>query len=382
MEAGQADRTELAKEQFAEQFGKKPSVTVRVPGRVNLIGDHTDYNDGFALPMAINRYISVAGAPSSGGGIRVVSETVSGDAILNVDTPTKHPSGWERYAAGVLHLARAAFGELPAFEAVVTSSIPKGAGLSSSAAFGVALVGMAEHLTGISLDPIAKASLCQKAEHIYAGVPCGIMDQLAIIHGSRDHAILLDCRSCESVHVPIPTDEVSLLVIDSGVERALSDGVYADRRKTCEQAADCLGVGALRDLSLETLNSQSDRLDDEQNRRARYVVTENERVQAFAALARESDWINAGILMRESHVSLRDDFEVSVPELDLLADEAEAIGTSGGVYGCRMTGGGLGGCVIALVKPGAEKRISAKLANRFDYAFGRLPTVHHVRGTE
>ncbi|RNC81851.1 MAG: galactokinase [Phycisphaera sp.] len=380
MDLEQTDRTEHARQLFAKRFGKRSSVSVRAPGRVNLIGDHTDYNDGFALPMAINRYISVAGAASSGGSVRVFSEAVGAEAVLTVDDPSIHPPGWERFAAGVLHLAKEAFGGLPAFDAVVISSIPKGAGLSSSAAFAVALVGMAEHFTGRSLEPIAKARLCQKAEHVYAGVPCGIMDQLAIIQGSRGHALLLDCRSPDSISVPIPADEVTLLVIDSGAERALSDGVYADRRKECEQAAEALGVGALRDSSLEMLESEKAMLDDTQYRRARHVVTENNRVQAFAAAARESDWINAGRLMRESHVSLRDDFEVTVPELDLLADEAEAVGPSGGVFGCRMTGGGLGGCVIALAKRGAEKPISVRIAKQFDRAFGRLPTVHHVRG--
>lgn len=369
-----------AKRLFAELFGKRSSFTVSAPGRVNLIGDHTDYNGGFALPMTINRGISIAGEFSSSGDTRIFSETIGEEAILNTKEPSTSPPGWQRYAAGVLHLAEEALGAHPAFDAVVTSSIPKGAGLSSSAALAVALVGVAENLTGQALDPIAKARLCQRAEHEYAGVPCGIMDQLAIIHGSRDHAILLDCRNCQTALVPIPADEVGLLVIDSSVERALSDGVYADRRNVCEQAASLLGVKALRDLSVELLQNKHANIGETQYRLARHVVTENDRVRAFAAAAHKSDWNTAGSLMRESHISLRDDFEVTVPELDLLADEAQAIGSSGGVFGCRMTGGGFGGCVVALVKPGCEEQVSARLAKQFDRAFGRLPTMHQVRG--
>ena len=350
-----------AREAFALRFGCDADLTIHAPGRVNLIGDHTDYNDGFAMPIPIARYVVIAAALDQGAKQSVVySGDLAEQATLNIDDPFEHDPGWARYAAGVLHLARERLGEFPSFNAHIESSIPTGAGLSSSAAVAVALVNLVEALTQRTLEPIEKARLCQQAEHVYAGVPCGIMDQVSIATARPGCAIMLDCRSIDFDYVALEPADVSIMILDSGVSRTLATSVYGVRRRTCEAAVNALGISSLRELS-----HVPNGLTNEQRKRVRHVLSENDRVCMFAKAVKQRDWLAAGQLMYKSHESLRDDYEVSCPELDAMVETVRSVGISGGVFGCRMTGGGMGGCAVALVE--TTKRDS--LRTRFEFGF-------------
>jgi galactokinase len=344
--------------------------TVVAPGRVNLIGEHTDYNDGFVLPQAIQRGLrfDVCRRPGS----RALLASDRGGPPLDIDLGAPLLAGrtdWGRYVAGVLAGFQRLGWTIPGFEARITADLPSGGGLSSSAALEVGIATVVETLAGRALDPIAKALLCQHAEHEFAGVPCGIMDQFAVTLARRDHALFIDCRSCEVSHVPLGTD-VAVLVIDSSVKHALGDGGYAARRRDCETAARLLGRAALRDVSSIEWPALEHRLPEPERRRARHVITENERVLAFKAAAGAGDWPAAGRLMRASHASLRDDFEVSCRELDLICD---AVSRLDGVFGCRMTGGGFGGCAVALVDGPRASAIEALARTACTAALGHVP---------
>ena len=346
--------------------------TVVAPGRVNLIGEHTDYNDGFVLPQAIDRglRINVCHRPDS----HALLTSDRGGPPLDIDLGAPLVAGrtdWGRYVAGVLAGFRRLGWTIPGFEARITADLPAGGGLSSSAALEVGIATVVETLTGRALDPVAKALLCQRAEHEFAGVPCGIMDQFAVTLARRDHALFIDCRSREVAHVPLGAD-VAVLVIDSGVKHALGDGGYAARRRDCETAARLLGRAALRDVSCAEWPALEHRLPERERLRARHVITENERVLAFKAAAGAGDWPAAGRLMRDSHASLRDDFEVSCRELDLICD---AVGRLDGVFGCRMTGGGFGGCAVALVDGPRASAIEALARTACTAALGHAPEV-------
>lgn len=314
-----------------------PWVTATAPGRVNLMGDHTDHTGGRVLPMAIDRSTVVAGARE---GRRVVltstSEPLVADVPLAVDDPAAVEPAWARYVAGVVAVLRPATG---LDGGRVASTVPIGGGLGSSAALEVALA-LALGFTG---SPLELARACQEAEHRASGVPCGIMDPLASAAAVAGHALLIDCTTLDVTPVPLP-DEVEVVVVDSGVRRALTDSQYALRRAQCEAVQAV--VGPLAQARLADLGE----LDGIALRRARHVVTENARVLEFADALRCGDLAGAGALMFESHRSLRDDFEVSVPALD---DLVEALRAAPGVWGARLTGAGFGGHAVALARPGA-----------------------------
>jgi galactokinase len=320
------------------------------PGRVNFIGEHTDYNDGYVMPLAIERYVVVAGAPNATGVARL--RTSYGErAAVEVDVtrpvvPGK--PGWANYVRGVIAGMSARGVAVPGFDAFFVSDLPAGAGLSSSAALEVVTATLLEGITCQSLDPVAKALLCQRAEHEFAGVPCGIMDQFASIFGRKDRLLLIDCRNQDIRHIDWPAARLSLIVINSGVRHQLATSEYAIRRRQCEAAAHALRVSSLRDATLDDLAAA--RLDDVLARRARHVISENQRTLECAAALERGDPMSAGALMYASHDSLRDDYQVSCLELDVLVDLARSIGASNGVHGARMTGGGFGGSVIALVE--------------------------------
>ncbi len=351
--------------------------TVVAPGRVNLIGEHTDYNDGFVLPQAIERGLRIAVCRRPGSRALLASDR--GGPPLDIDLGAPLLAGrtdWGRYVAGVVAGFQRLGWTIPGFEARITADLPSGGGLSSSAALEVGIATVVETLAGQALDPVAKALLCQHAEHEFAGVPCGIMDQFAVTLARRDHALFIDCRSREVAHVPLGT-EVAVLVIDSGVKHALGDGGYAARRRDCETAARLLGRKALRDVSSIEWPSLEHRLREQEGRRARHVITENDRVLAFKTAAEAGDWPAAGRLMRASHASLRDDFEVSCRELDLICD---AVGRLDGVFGCRMTGGGFGGCAVALVDGPRASSIEALARTACAAALGHAPEVFLTTG--
>jgi len=346
--------------------------TVRAPGRVNLIGEHTDYNDGFVLPMAIDRHVAIHVRPRHDRLVILRSgrdpRAVTLDLASAIEPVPRH---WSNYPAGVIvGYQRHGYG-IPGFDAEISATLPAGGGLSSSAALEVATATAIETLCGRSLPPDEKALLCQQAEHEFAGVPCGIMDQFAVCFGQAGHAIQLDCRSRQIVPVPID-GAVRVLVIDSGVRHSLVDGEYAARRRQCETAARLLGVRSLRDVGPADWARGGPLLPAIERARVGHVLSENDRVIAFAAALGRRDWPAAGRLMRESHESLRRDYEVSCRELDLIV---EAAGGVPGVHGCRMTGGGFGGSVVALIDRSRTGAILPAVAESCRAALGREPSM-------
>lgn len=263
--------------------------------------------------------------------------------------------------------------EVGPLEIAITSSVPPGGGLSSSAALEVAMATLLEAVTGHTLDPVEKAYLCQKAEHDYAAVPCGIMDQFTSVMAKADHLLLLDCRSAEVTHVPFLDTEISVLIINSNVRHALTGGEYAERRQQCFDAAKVLGVSSLRDITLKEFERQESQLSDVHRRRARHVISENQRVLDFVNALENRDWSRVGELMLASHASLHDDYEVSCPELDLLVELATEHRDSG-LIGSRMTGGGFGGCTVSLVETVHRVSISDAITSKYEHETGIKPT--------
>lgn len=352
--------------EFARRFGRTPGFAAAAPGRVNLIGEHTDYNDGFVLPMAIDRHVVVVAARGASSSVRLHSTACGESAIISTLKVTDMAlPPWARYVQGVL-AGCAARGMLPgSFDAVIHADVPLGGGLSSSAALEVATATLVEALTGQTLDQAAKALLCQKAEHDFAGVPCGIMDQFSSTMGRAGCLLLLDCRSRIVEPIRLANPDVVALIVNSNVKHDLGTGEYAVRRRQCEEAAHALGVASLRDVTVEALEAARDRLGDVRHRRARHVVTENGRTLEVVRALNMGDWDVVGRSMYASHASLRDDYEVSCPELDLLVERAGAIGPAGGVIGSRMTGGGFGGCTISLVRSAAVDAVSRQLSDDY-----------------
>jgi galactokinase len=344
---------------FRARFDAEPRWAAAAPGRVNIIGEHTDYNGGFVLPMAIDCYTVAVAGPGLGRRIRMFSANTGYQDDLDAAAPiSKGPQGWANYVRGVLAGFQGLGVDLPGLDVLIHSNVPLGSGLSSSAALEVAVATLLESVTGRVLDPSHKALLCQRAEHEFAGVPCGIMDQFTSAMGREGHLLLLDCRSQHIEHVPMIDPSVSVLIANSDVHRKLAAGQFARRRARCEEAAGALGVEVLRDATLDRLEAARDRLPDETVRCARHVVTENARTTLAAQLIQQGRWPAVGELMYASHTSLRDDFEVSCPELDALVEISRALGEAGGVYGSRLTGAGFGGCTVSLVKTAAVETIT------------------------
>jgi galactokinase len=371
--------TTYISQQFVKTYGRPPRWIVAAPGRVNVIGEHTDYNDGFVLPMAIERYAVMAADHSVDGKNTIqIRDTAKGvePVLIDLSAPVKPGTPkWSNYPRGVVagFLAR---GINPGgLDILLHSTVPLGGGLSSSAALEVCTATLLEAVTGKKLDPVEKALLCQKAEHEFAGVPCGIMDQFISVMGRQDHLLLLDCRSRKTELVPMNDPSVALLVVNTNVKHELGSGEYAKRRKQCETAAKILDVPSLRDADAKALESAKGKMDEVVYRRARHVIGEIERTVHAAEGIRASNWLTVGQLMHASHRSLRDDYEVSCSELDTVVEIAESIGIKGGVYGCRMTGGGFGGCAVALVKADAVEGISKKIATDYKKKTGIEATI-------
>jgi galactokinase len=350
----------------------------RAPGRVNLIGEHVDYSEGFVLPLAIDRAAVVAGAARADRIVRIRSLERGETVTFDLDAPDPQPEGsWSDYARGVaLALARRV--PLRGADLAIRTTVPLGAGLSSSAAFelavGIALVSLSGH--ELSAHQLAHAA--REAENGFVGVQSGIMDQLASALGVRDHALLIDCRTEEVTPVPLP-DGAAIVVADSGVKRELANSAYNERRAESEEAARRLGVRTLRDVSVAAFARRAHALPEPLRRRARHVVGENARVLATVVSLRDGDLREAGKLMNSSHEALRDDYEVSSPELDLLVEAACAVD---GVYGARMTGAGFGGCVVALARREAVGRVATAMETAFGLNYGRKPWVGEVRASD
>ena len=352
--------------EFQKKYGRSPRWIVAAPGRVNVIGEHTDYNDGFVLPMAIDRYAVMAADISKSSAISIYDSQAKAAAQIDVSGKvTKGEPKWSNYVRGVIAGFQDRGMKVPGLDVLLESNVPLGGGLSSSAALEVCTATLLETAIGEAIDPVEKALLCQKAEHEFAGVPCGIMDQFISVMGRENELLLLDCRSRKTELVPMDDPTVGILIINSNVRHELGSGEYAKRRAECEQAAAILGVKSLRDATADLLERAKNKMDDVNYRRARHVIGEIERTIYAAEGCRASNWPTVGQLMYASHYSLRDDYEVSCPELDAIVSIAESIGMKGGVFGCRMTGGGFGGCAVALVKMDVVDRISQTIAEEY-----------------
>jgi galactokinase len=346
---------------------------VNAPGRVNLIGEHTDYNQGWVLPIAIERGIQMEVRRREDHLALFHSGKKTQAVQVDLSTPIEPGDiPWGRYVEGVLAGYQNLGWIIPGFEAHITATLPAGGGLSSSAALELATATAVETLCQRSLPPIERALLCQRAEHAFVNVPCGIMDQFAITFGQTDQALLLDCRSQEMTLVPIESDTVVILVINSGVKHALADGEYAKRRAECEAAAQKLNTVSLRDVSRKLWQSKGSSLPEPLGRRVKHLISENERTLLFVEALKDSDWKTAGHLMYASHESLALDYQVSCPELDKLVELAKEIP---GVFGCRMTGGGFGGCAIALIDKTLAQHIMEAFERQYKNATGITPTL-------
>jgi galactokinase len=352
---------------------------IRAPGRVNLIGEHTDYNDGFVLPMAIAPEVTIVCRARDDGRVRFVSSAFP-DQIAEFSVNEKIKTGepkWANYIRGVAAELIGAGVPLVGMDAMLTNTLPVGGGLSSSAAILVATGLSLLTLAGTTMDPSRLALIAQKAEHEFAGVPSGIMDQTIVASGKAGHAMLLDCRDLSKHFVPLDKREIHVVVVNSMVKHELSGGEYAQRRKQCEAGVAFFqkanpSIKALRDVTMSQLEADKAQLDPVVYRRCRHVIGENARTTQSATDLAKRHYEEVGEKMVASHKSLRDDYEVSCPELDFLVESAMAVK---GVYGARMTGGGFGGCIVALVQPRAIEHFNAAIETSYKKQYGKSPAI-------
>jgi galactokinase len=342
---------------FRKHFGAEPAGLWAAPGRVNLIGEHTDYNEGFVLPFALPQVTIAAVGPAPAGEWTVCSTFADEPISFGVTEPGE-VTGWAGYLAGIVWALRDAGFEVPGAQIALASEVPVGSGLSSSAAMESAVLTALVDLGGLDLPVDRRPALAQRGENVYVGAPTGIMDQSASIRCRDGHALFLDCRSLDVEQIPFDLDgqDLAILVINSNAPHQHVDGEYGARRKSCEQGAQLLGVPALRDIPAAGLDEALSRLDDDLlRRRVRHIVTEDQRVLDTVELLRAGRVKEIGPLLTASHVSMRDDFEITVVQVDVAVEAALAAGA----YGARMTGGGFGGCVLALIDAGRAAEVTA-----------------------
>ena len=359
---------------FAQEFGRPATVIARAPGRVNLIGEHTDYNDGFVLPAAIERETRIAAAPRGDGRVRLIALDLGRETIFSLaDIRRSREEPWSNYVRGVAAGLSEAGYALVGFDGLMQGNVPIGAGLSSSAAVEMAALQAFSAVGGFAVPPDRAARIGQKAEHTYVGTNCGLMDQLASALGRPDHVLLIDCRDLSFRPVPVPAG-AAILIADTAVRRQLAASAYNERRAQCEAAARALGVPALRDATLEMLARVD--LPDVVARRARHVIAEDERVLATVAALQDGDLHKVGALMDASHASLRDLYEVSSVELDVMV---ELLRAQPGCYGARLTGAGFGGCAVALMDAGAVEAAIPAVAEAYRARTGLTPALYVTR---
>jgi galactokinase len=353
-----------ATQAYRKHFGRDPNMLFRAPGRVNLIGEHTDYNEGFVLPAAIDRETVVAIGAAPGSVITAVAADFGEDrdqfSLSDPITPVK--ADWANYVRGIVQLMLADGITLTGARMAIAGDVPLGSGLSSSAALEVAVGNALAGIAGQTIEPTRLAKIAQRAENEFVGCACGIMDQLISTRGQSGHALLIDCRSLACTPVSIP-EGVSIIIAHSGVRHAHAGGEYNDRRAQCEVAAKHYGVPALRDLTVDQLEAGKAGLDDLPYRRARHVVTENARTEAAAEALKSGNLQRLGELMAQSHASMRNDFEITVPAVDRLA--AIMATATAGEGGARMTGGGFGGCVIAIAPDARVPAVVKAIADQY-----------------
>jgi galactokinase len=358
--------------EFAYRFGRVPTVS-RAPGRVNLIGEHTDYNDGFVMPAALEFATLTAASQRPDRRLRVYSMIMDETCEFDLDSPPPGPTGeWSDYILGVARMLESSGRNLSGADLIVWSDVPIGAGLSSSAALEVSCAHALLTESGLPFDPIEIAQLCQRAENDFVGMRCGVMDQYISCCGVAGHALLIDCRSLESRNVAIAPD-LRLLIANSRVRHQHAGGEYNLRREACEEGVRLLSrylgpIQALRDVTPKQLEAKRRKLPDLIYRRCRHIVTENARVLEAERALEAGDFVACGRAMNASHVSMRDDFEITCPEVDMLAGLAQTVK---GVYGSRMTGGGFGGCTISLIEASAVEKASQMLTDGYRIGMGR-----------
>ncbi|KJY77407.1 galactokinase [Vibrio coralliilyticus] len=371
-----SELTQAVKASFTQVLNYQPSHIIQAPGRVNLIGEHTDYNDGFVLPCAINYQTVVAAAKRDDSRVRVIAvdyDNQVDEFDLAEEITFQQDKMWANYIRGVVKFLLQRGYDIQGADLAVSGNVPQGAGLSSSAALEVVIGQTFKVLYNLEMTQAEVALNGQQAENEFVGCNCGIMDQMISAEAMENHAMLLDCRSLETQPVSMPED-VAVMIINSNKQRGLVGSEYNTRREQCENAAQRFGVKALRDVTIEQFNAQSEMLDDVVAKRARHVITENDRTLEAAVALRTNDLIRMGELMAQSHASMRDDFEITVFEVDTLVEIVKSvIGEQGGV---RMTGGGFGGCIVALVPPALVDKVTEAVENQYHTATGLKESIY------
>jgi galactokinase len=363
---------------FESRFGGSPSLLVRAPGRVNLIGEHTDYNGGYVLPMAIERAVWIALRPRIDRQVRVASLDFGQLATFSLDDLQRGGSGWIEYLKGVSWALEADGYRLRGWEGTMAGDVPIGAGLSSSAAIEMATARAFAVVSGFAWEPLRMAQAGRRAENKWVGVSSGIMDQMASAASVAGHALFLDCRSLEYEHVPLIIGVV-VIVLDTATRRGLVDSGYNERFKQCQAAARQLGVALLRDASLESLQKKAGELDEVILRRARHIVTEDQRVLEAVQAMRAGNVVRLGQLLDASHFSMRDDFEITNEALNIMVSCARK---QKGCYGARMTGGGFGGCALAMVEAEQAWTFSERVVECYRKESGLEPTVYICQASQ
>ncbi|MEM8486858.1 MAG: galactokinase [Bacteroidota bacterium] len=362
---------------FEETYNAAPNFVVRSPGRVNLIGEHTDYNDGFVLPMAIDRAVWIAFRPRTDGQVHVKSLDFDATASFSLNTLSYQDAGWIEYIKGVAWVLLDKDYTLTGWDGVIAGDVPVGAGLSSSAALELATARCFAAVSDFDWDPKQMALLAQHAECEWIGMQCGVMDQLIAAAGQTDKALLIDCASLDMQPAPLPPG-TAVIVMDTSTRRQLVDSAYNERRASCESVAAAFGLQTLRLLEPAAFEARFDQLDPVARRRARHVLGENARTLLAVEAMKAGDAATLGRLMNESHASLRDDFEVSSPALDQMAALAQA---HPACFGARMTGAGFGGCAVALVKEGQAPAFVAHISSRYQADTGHEPSLYLCKAT-
>jgi galactokinase len=363
--------TKTLEQSFSNYFNAKPEFIVRAPGRVNLIGEHTDYNDGFVLPMAIDHAVWIALTPRTDSTVRVRSLDLEVDSAFDLHSLTKG-DGWIEYVKGVAYQLLKTGHVLKGFDAVMTGDVPRGAGLSSSAAVELATARAFAAVSGFEWDAAQMARISQKAENEWVGVNCGIMDQMASAASAEGYALFLDCRTLEYQYAPLP-EKTSVVILDTSTRRGLVDSAYNERRSQCEEAARWYGVKALRDVSVDELKKGESGLSEVVMKRARHIVTENARVLEAVQVMKVGNVKRLGELFNASHASLRDDFEVTNEALNQIVECAQE---QSSCYGARMTGAGFGGCAVALVQEESAQEFAKAVSAAYKQRSGLDASVY------
>ncbi len=363
---------------FEDRFGTIPPIIVRAPGRVNIIGEHTDYNDGFVLPMAIDRAVWIALRRRRDRQVTVHSLDYSESTTFSLDRLRSAGKGWSEYLRGVAWALQTAGYALAGWEGVMVGDVPVGSGLSSSAATELAAARAFASVSDLEWEAVTMARLCQKAENEWVGVNCGIMDQMVSAAARAGHTLFLDCRSLTFEHIPIPAD-LSVVVLDTATRRGLVDSAYNERRAQCETTAHFFGVHALRDVDKHTFEARASELDPLTCRRARHVISENDRVTQAVVALRDGDAATLGAILDTSHASLRDDFEVSCQALNIMVDISRL---APGCFGARMTGAGFGGCAVAIVHAEKIQEFASHVARKYAQQTGLTPNIYICQAAE